>query len=504
MLLGPLASFFTKTQPNSIIVRSPVHDYTVRDIVAQDPSFIKLLDVVSAQDKESIKPILDSYFQRMVYQDFFKHYDIALSDELSWHLVMRQFGSQLTKENIPMIEHYINKNFGSKQNFLRVAKTELLAQYVKRSFHDFSALSGSDTKLDKANELIDRIVDIYSFDIDTIKKKLTLPHDEELMAYFDKNKAQYHTEPAAKAEYILIKHSDFKSNQDHQILVEELKQQGHTTIDDDLLEQYALHKAFEAIEQQAQALADASLLLDCMHEYGFNKESQEVNKTDYLTTMQLNDLIGHSIGLDQFIQHEEEETLLQWRVLPGEHARVFIKFLAVQPAMQLEYQEAASTVLNDWMVAKSYEQAIDYAQNLKDKLKVQENFDIKNYHQMKTHHVQNFFEAEKNSDLSNKMKIVIGSLYDPRVDAEKSSAMIIDRNKQQVYLIALREMDFGSLSSTKENFNLEEKDNLKVSQLSQYFHEISFDKALAYTLNKEFGYEIQEELWMLLKAVEQS
>jgi hypothetical protein len=491
MLLGPLATFFTKTHPNPVIIKSPHRQQTLKEVVAQDQAFLKLLAAVPHQDKELLEPLLESYFQRMGYQDFFHEYNFSISDQLSWNLILRQFGEQLTPEQMPMIDEYITKNFGSRQQFLKSVKTQLLTNYVKRSFHDFSTLPSVQFSLDQVHEFLDRRVDIYVFNTQDIKKTLVLPSEDQLQKFFEQHQEDYKTDVLATAQYFPLYAHQFSTDQlDLSALAAELKEQGYTTVDDKLVKDYALYKAFERIEAYAQDAVKKEDLLSYIENQGFS--GLNIETIDRANPQQLDALLGQD-GFFDFYSAIDDQQKDRWILLPHGDGRFIVQFLEITPARSLTYQEAAATVLTDWMSEESYKQAYAQASLLKDSLVNNTPISIKNYQQVYTVHVQNLFDGQENKDLSNTIKATIGVLYDPRVSAEQSVAIVVDKSEKQVKLVALREMDL-------KTFDKSESDQpLPTINLAQYVQGVSFEQTLDSLLKKDFGYQIQPGFWKLLE-----
>ncbi|NBX72081.1 hypothetical protein EBQ91_04120, partial [bacterium] len=493
LLLGPFSGLFTKSQSEHVVVKSPSHQLTLRKVIEEDPSFMNILNA-SVDDQESLEPALTSYFNRFVFKDFLNHYDFTLSDELGWNIVLRQFGAQLTQENIPLIENYIAKNFGSKQNFLNIVKTQVLTNYVQSSIHEFSFSPIGTLPLDKAHESIDRIVDIYSFNINELKKDIALPEEKELREYFSNKKDDYKTNPTVKVDYLILRQNDFQSLQDKEILSKELVEQGYDSIDDQLLNKYSLYKAFDAVEDKVQSTQDIDAIIAIVQEQGFSVSNQ-FNSTDFLSEEQLDTLLDQK-GVFSLSQSLDPEQKNDWMVLPGEQSRTLIRFTASQPAEFLTYEQAASTVLNDWMINQSYQQAMTYADELKTLLNNQEKPIIKNYQSVKTVHVQNFF-GDQNKDLANTIKVAISGLYDPRVCAEKSTTVLVDKAQDTVLFLAMRKMDLDHIQQAPAMSS--ETNNNQLQHLSQFVNQASFDKAFDDALKKQFGYKIQDDFWALLR-----
>ncbi len=484
MMLGPLASYFSKGYQQPVLLKNSTKDLTANDIIKKDSSFPKLIAALPGQTKEDATAILSNYLARFSYQDFFSKYDMNLSDELSWSLIFKDIGEDISVEMIAQIEDQVLKNFGSKRNFLNHAKNQLLTSYVKNTMHELSFAPQSDAFIDKAASTINRHIDVYTFNVDSLIKNIGRPTEEELLAFYQNNQSEYLTEPTVNISYIKLPSQKISLNdEDKENLKNELTSEGYTSIDENVLHDYAFFKYLEQLDNKVEYIDSTDDLLAEVNQQGFNFEKNDF-QNGFFKLHEVSDLFESPFAQQLIAQLDDKAG---WTIVPGQQSAYLVKMNSQTPAVLQSYHDVAPQILSSLLRKKALEKAEELALQMQQDIITGQQSAIYEYDQVHAYNVTDIFNNQEHSFLTGQIKVAISSLLDPRVNPEKSTKMIVQHNSGQVHLIALKSVDFGATY-----------DNASVI-LNDYVYNSLYNKAFNDSVVSSFGYEIQPGFWKVLE-----
>lgn len=484
MMLGPLASYFSKGYKQPILLKNATKDFTVTDIIKKDASFPKLIAALPGQTKEDANIILSNYLTRFSYQDFFTKYDMSLSDELSWSLIFKDLGEDISTEMIAQIEDQVLKNFGSKRNFLDHAKNQLLTSYVKNTMHDLSFAPQAGSLIDQASSTISRHIDVYTFNIDSLIKSMARPTEDDLLNFYHQNQSEYITEPSVNMNYVKLDGRKVMLTTEEQTkLRDELVAQGYSDIDDNILQDYAFFKILEQLDSKIEYIDAFEDLLVEVNQLGFNFQQNDL-QNGLFKLHEITDVLESPFAQQLVSQLGDKSG---WAIVPAQQSAYLIKINFQTPAMQESYQDVAPKILSALLRKNALEKAEQLALQMQQDIIAGEQSLSHQYDQLHSYNVTDIFNNQENSFLTGQIKVTVSSLLDPRVNPEKSTKIVIQNNLGQVHLIALKSVDFGAQYENKNVI------------LSEYVYNSLYNKAFNDSIVSSFGYQIQPDLWKVLE-----